>query len=52
MTQVNFSKWLHLNENMNKIVHVLNIYFYDKEKLNDLDTITVPCFYIFLLHFH
>lgn len=52
MIQVNFLKWLYLNENMNKIVYVLNIYFYDKEKLNDLDIIIVLCFYIFLLYFY
>lgn len=52
MIWVNYLKWLYLNENMNKIVYVLNIYFYDKEKLNDLDIIIVLCFYIFLLYFY
>lgn len=50
MIWVNYLKWLYLNENMNKIVYILNIYFYDKEKLNDLDIIIVLCFYIFLLY--
>lgn len=52
MIWVNYLKWLYLNENMNKIVYILNIYFYDKEKLNDLDIIIVLCFYIFLLCFY
>lgn len=52
MIWVNYLKWLYLNENMNKIVYILNIYFYDKEKLNDLDIIIVLCFYIFLLYFY
>lgn len=50
MIWVNYLKWLYLNENMNKIVYILNIYFYDKEKLNNLDIIIVLCFYIFLLY--
>lgn len=52
MIWVNYLKWLYLNENMNKIVYILNIYFYDKEKLNNLDIIIVLCFYIFLLCFY
>lgn len=52
MIWVNYLKWLYLNEYMNKIVYILNIYFYDKEKLNDLDIIIVLCFYIFLLCFY
>lgn len=52
MIWVNYLKWLYLNEYMNKIVYILNIYFYDKEKLNDLDIIIVLCFYIFLLYFY
>lgn len=50
MIWVNYLKWLYLNEYMNKIVYILNIYFYDKEKLNNLDIIIVLCFYIFLLY--
>lgn len=50
MIWVNYLKWLCLNEYMNKIVYILNIYFYDKEKLNNLDIIIVLCFYIFLLY--
>lgn len=37
---------------MNKIVYILNIYFYDKEKLNNFNIIIVLCFYIFLLCFY
>lgn len=50
MIWVNYLKWLYLNEYMNKIVYILNIYFYDKEKLNNLEIIIVLCFYIFLLY--
>lgn len=50
MIWVNYLKWLYLNENMNKIVYILNIYFYDKEKLNNFNIIIVLCFYIFLLY--
>lgn len=50
MIWVNYLKWLYLNEYMNKIVYILNIYFYDKEKLNNFDIIIVLCFYIFLLY--
>lgn len=52
MIWVNYLKWLYLNENMNKIVYILNIYFYDKEKLNNFNIIIVLCFYIFLLCFY
>lgn len=52
MIWVNYLKWLYLNEYMNKIVYILNIYFYDKEKLNNFDIIIVLCFYIFLLCFY
>lgn len=52
MIWVNYFKWLYLNENMNKIVYILNIYFYDKEKLNNFNIIIVLCFYIFLLCFY
>lgn len=52
MIWVNYLKWLYLNEYMNKIVYILNIYFYDKEKLNNFDIIIVLCFYIFLLYFY
>lgn len=50
MIWVNYLKWLYLNEYMNKIVYILNIYFYDKEKLNNFNIIIVLCFYIFLLY--
>lgn len=52
MIWVNYLKWLYLNEYMNKIVYILNIYFYDKEKLNNFNIIIVLCFYIFLLCFY
>lgn len=52
MIWVNYLKWLYLNEYMNKIVYILNIYFYDKEKLNNFNIIIVLCFYIFLLYFY
>lgn len=52
MIWVNYLKWLYLNEYMNKIVYILNIYFYDKEKLNNFDIIIVLCFYIFMLCFY
>lgn len=52
MIWVNYLKWLYLNEYMNKIVYILNIYFYDKEKLNNFYIIIVLCFYIFLLCFY
>lgn len=52
MIWVNYLKWLYLNEYMNKIVYILNIYFYDKEKLNNFNIIIVLCFYIFMLCFY
>lgn len=52
MIWVNYLKWFYLNEYMNKIVYILNIYFYDKEKLNNFNIIIVLCFYIFLLCFY
>lgn len=52
MIWVNYLKWLYLNEYLNKIVYILNIYFYDKEKLNNFNIIIVLCFYIFLLCFY
>lgn len=30
-----------------KIIHILNIYFYDKEKLKNLDIKAVQCFTFF-----